>query len=210
MLTAQYIVASTVPRSIDFDSQSTEVDKGRVRLRYIIRWQVMGIYLKQFSLTNYQLLLLAPSLVLLSISYYYLHIVQSYQLSVTITTQLEVNPYCLQAPTTVNCGSISHYEMRFPTSTSPIITTTSTVTTVYTDGNELVTFWVRAVNNAGLTSEPEIKTITTDIIGEAERLQLGLYRMYVIRYMQSMCRVCNMICVDYVCVCARVCVFISS
>jgi len=33
--------------------------------------------------------------------------------------------------------------------------------TVYTQGDVEVTFWVRAVNNAGNISEPEIKTITT-------------------------------------------------
>ncbi|XP_067932371.1 tyrosine-protein phosphatase Lar-like [Watersipora subatra] len=68
-----------------------------------------------------------------------------------------------QAPATINCGSISSYQVKFPETSSAPETLAGNILEkeVYTDGEIPITFTVTATNNGGFTSASESLSITT-------------------------------------------------
>ncbi|XP_067932699.1 phosphatidylinositol phosphatase PTPRQ-like [Watersipora subatra] len=64
-------------------------------------------------------------------------------------------------PETINCAEINHYITRYPDSSSQAVQTSTLSEVVYADGEEKVTFYVSAVNDANLHSPVSSHRITS-------------------------------------------------
>ncbi|XP_067932596.1 phosphatidylinositol phosphatase PTPRQ-like [Watersipora subatra] len=64
-------------------------------------------------------------------------------------------------PETINCAEINHYITRYPNSSSQTVQTSTLSRVVHVDGEEEVTFYVYAVNDANIHSPVSSHTITS-------------------------------------------------